>query len=40
MHIDSESEMIRLSLKRVYMCGSNLVTEYDVLYGEEGHGVS
>jgi 2,5-diamino-6-(ribosylamino)-4(3H)-pyrimidinone 5'-phosphate reductase len=40
MHIDSESEMIRLALKKYYMCGSNLVTEYDVLYGEERHGVS
>jgi 2,5-diamino-6-(ribosylamino)-4(3H)-pyrimidinone 5'-phosphate reductase len=39
MHINSESEMIRLVLKRFYLCGSNLVTEYDVLYGEEGHGV-
>src|SRR5512136_335112 len=34
MHIDSESEMIRLALKRFYLCGSNLVTEYDVLYGD------
>ena len=33
MHIDAESEMIRLALKRFYLCGSNLVTEYDVLYG-------
>ncbi|HXW98575.1 MAG TPA: dihydrofolate reductase family protein [Methanomicrobiales archaeon] len=40
MHIDSESEMIRLDLKRFYLCGSNLVTEYDVRYGEAGHGVS
>jgi 2,5-diamino-6-(ribosylamino)-4(3H)-pyrimidinone 5'-phosphate reductase len=40
MHIDTESEMIRLALKRFYMCGSNLVTEYDVLYGEGSHGVS
>ncbi|MCC7566236.1 MAG: dihydrofolate reductase family protein [Methanomicrobiaceae archaeon] len=32
MHIESEDEMIRLSLKRYYMCGSNLVTEYDVIY--------
>lgn len=32
MHIDSEDEMIRLHLKQFYMCGSNLVTEYDVLY--------
>jgi 2,5-diamino-6-(ribosylamino)-4(3H)-pyrimidinone 5'-phosphate reductase len=40
MHIDSEDEMIRLRLRRFYLCGSNLVTEYDVLYREEGHGVS
>lgn len=39
MHIDSESEMIRLAMKRFYLCGSNLVTEYDVLYGDGGHGV-
>jgi 2,5-diamino-6-(ribosylamino)-4(3H)-pyrimidinone 5'-phosphate reductase len=39
MHIDSEGEMIRLALKRYYMCGSNLVTEYDVLYQGEGHGI-
>jgi len=40
MHIESEDEMIRLALKRYYMCGSNLVTEYDVIYGDSGHGVS
>jgi 2,5-diamino-6-(ribosylamino)-4(3H)-pyrimidinone 5'-phosphate reductase len=34
MHIESEEEMIRLSLKAHYMCGSNLVTEYNVLYRE------
>ncbi|MDD3976839.1 MAG: dihydrofolate reductase family protein [Methanomicrobium sp.] len=34
MHIDSEDEMFRLNLKSHYMCGTNLVTEYDVLYGE------
>ncbi|MDD1666657.1 MAG: dihydrofolate reductase family protein [Methanomicrobiales archaeon] len=39
MHIDTESEMIRLTLKRFYLCGSNLVTEYDVLYEGGGHGV-
>jgi 2,5-diamino-6-(ribosylamino)-4(3H)-pyrimidinone 5'-phosphate reductase len=39
MHIDSEDEMIRLALKRFYLCGSNLVTEYDVLYRDEGHGI-
>jgi 2,5-diamino-6-(ribosylamino)-4(3H)-pyrimidinone 5'-phosphate reductase len=32
MHIESENEMIRLSLKNHYLCGTNLVTEYDVLY--------
>jgi 2,5-diamino-6-(ribosylamino)-4(3H)-pyrimidinone 5'-phosphate reductase len=32
MHIESEDEMIRLSLKNHYLCGTNLVTEYDVLY--------
>ncbi|HDQ07519.1 MAG TPA: 5-amino-6-(5-phosphoribosylamino)uracil reductase [Methanoculleus sp.] len=31
MHIDSEDEMFRLVLKNHYTCGSNLVTEYDVL---------
>jgi 2,5-diamino-6-(ribosylamino)-4(3H)-pyrimidinone 5'-phosphate reductase len=35
MHIDSENEMLRLALKRFYLCGSNLVTEYDVLYREQ-----
>ncbi len=35
MHIESEEEMIRLSLTSHYMCGSNLVTEYRVLYREE-----
>lgn len=40
MHIESEDEMIRLQLKRHYLCGTNLVTEYDVLYGEEPHGLS
>ena len=33
MHIETEEEMFRLPLKRHYMCGSNLVTEWDVLYG-------
>ena len=32
MHINSEDEMIRLTLKKFYMCGSNLVSEFDVLY--------
>jgi 2,5-diamino-6-(ribosylamino)-4(3H)-pyrimidinone 5'-phosphate reductase len=32
MHIETEDEMFRLALKRHYMCGSNLVTEWDVLY--------
>jgi 2,5-diamino-6-(ribosylamino)-4(3H)-pyrimidinone 5'-phosphate reductase len=32
MRIESEGEMIRLELKKYYICGTNLVTEYDVLY--------
>jgi 2,5-diamino-6-(ribosylamino)-4(3H)-pyrimidinone 5'-phosphate reductase len=36
MHIDSEEEMIRLVLKNHFLCGTNLVTEYDVCYPEEG----
>jgi len=32
MHINDESEMIRLSLKKFYLCGSNLVSEFDVHY--------
>lgn len=32
MHINSEDEMIRLNLKKFYQCGSNLVSEFDVLY--------
>lgn len=32
MHINSEDEMIRLNLKKYYMCGSNLVSEFDILY--------
>lgn len=32
MHIESEDEMFRLELKKHYLCGTNLVTEYDVLY--------
>lgn len=32
MHINSEEEMIRLNLKKFYLCGSNLVSEFDVLY--------
>ncbi|HZD43451.1 MAG TPA: dihydrofolate reductase family protein [Methanomicrobiales archaeon] len=39
MHIESEEEMIRLRLKRFYMCGSNLVTEYDVIYREGACGI-
>lgn len=35
MHIDSEEEMFSLRLKNYYMCGTNLVTEYDVLYREQ-----
>jgi 2,5-diamino-6-(ribosylamino)-4(3H)-pyrimidinone 5'-phosphate reductase len=34
MHINSEEEMIRLNLKKFYLCGSNLVSEFDVLYTE------
>ncbi|WOF16495.1 5-amino-6-(5-phosphoribosylamino)uracil reductase [Methanoplanus sp. FWC-SCC4] len=34
MHIESEDEMFRLSLKNHYLCGTNLVTEYDVISGE------
>jgi 2,5-diamino-6-(ribosylamino)-4(3H)-pyrimidinone 5'-phosphate reductase len=34
MHINTEDEMIRLTLKNHYLCGSNLVSEYDVLYRE------
>jgi 2,5-diamino-6-(ribosylamino)-4(3H)-pyrimidinone 5'-phosphate reductase len=34
MHIDTEDQMIRLNLKKYYMCGSNLVSEFDVLYSE------
>lgn len=33
MHIDTEDQMIRLNLKKFYLCGSNLVSEFDVLYG-------
>lgn len=32
MHIDSEDQMIRLDLKNTKMAGTNLVTEYNVLY--------
>jgi len=32
MHIETEEEMIRLILKNHYLCGTNLVTEYDVVY--------
>lgn len=32
MHINSEEEMIRLTLKKFYLCGTNLVSEFDVLY--------
>jgi len=32
MHINDESEMIRLNLKKFYQCGTNLVSEFDVLY--------
>jgi len=36
MRIEDESQMIRLSLARHYMCGSNLVTEWRVCYGGGG----
>jgi len=36
MHIENEAEMIRLTLKNHYLCGTNLVTEYDVCYPGEG----
>ena len=32
MHINSEDEMIRLDLKKFYLCGTNLVSEFDVRY--------
>jgi 2,5-diamino-6-(ribosylamino)-4(3H)-pyrimidinone 5'-phosphate reductase len=35
MHIESEEDMFRLLLQRHYLCGTNLVTEYKVLYGDE-----
>ena len=38
MHIESEEEMIRLALKNFYLCGTNLVTEYDVLYADGSGG--
>lgn len=34
MHIDTEDQMIRLNLKKYYLCGNNLVSEFDVLYHE------
>jgi 2,5-diamino-6-(ribosylamino)-4(3H)-pyrimidinone 5'-phosphate reductase len=34
MHIDTEDQMIRLNLKKFFLCGSNLVSEFDVLYSE------
>jgi 2,5-diamino-6-(ribosylamino)-4(3H)-pyrimidinone 5'-phosphate reductase len=34
MHIDTEDQMIRLNLKKFYLCGSNLVSEFDVMYSE------
>jgi 2,5-diamino-6-(ribosylamino)-4(3H)-pyrimidinone 5'-phosphate reductase len=37
MHIETENEMIRLALRRHFLCGSNLVTEWDVLY-QDGCG--
>lgn len=35
MHIESEDDMIRLELRSNYLCGTNLVTEYEVLYPDE-----
>jgi 2,5-diamino-6-(ribosylamino)-4(3H)-pyrimidinone 5'-phosphate reductase len=35
MHINDENEMIRLTLKKYYLCGTNLVSEFDVLYSRE-----
>lgn len=35
MHIEREEDMIRLRLKNHFLCGTNLVTEYDVLYGQQ-----
>ena len=32
MHINSVDEMFHLSLNNHYMCGKNLITEYDILY--------
>ncbi|KQC03157.1 MAG: 5-amino-6-(5-phosphoribosylamino)uracil reductase [Methanoculleus sp. SDB] len=40
MHIEHEDEMFRLQLKTFYLCGTNLVTEYDVLYGEDADGMA
>jgi 2,5-diamino-6-(ribosylamino)-4(3H)-pyrimidinone 5'-phosphate reductase len=40
MHIEHEDEMFRLQLKAFYLCGTNLVTEYDVLYGEDADGMA
>ena len=30
---ETETDLIRLALKAHYLCGQNLITEYDVLYG-------
>ena len=38
MHIEDESEMICLTLKNHYLCGTNLVTEYQVCYNPGGAG--
>ncbi len=35
MHIEAEEEMIRLVLRQHFMCGSNLVTEWDVHYADD-----
>lgn len=34
-HINSVDEMYHLSLTNHYMCGKNLITEYDILYQRE-----
>jgi len=38
MHIENESQMIRLVLKDHYLCGTNLVTEYRVCYTADDAG--
>lgn len=38
LRAEGEADMIRLDLKRHYLCGANLVTEYDVRYADLGPG--